>query len=346
MAIPLLSHTAFFRNTNMTHMKQIGTEATLTTKTMRKESPSRSRKRRDARTSDEAVVPESHAIAQGEDGSGVGNSAFESKSVEVRAATVNAIVIVSRRRTAAVRACVALTNQRLAFIRSALGFQTADEEASRKEAIAASQAIDNAAKTGDMSKLDEHQAHVCSAVMLYCQASREAERQFHDTIIKPCEKELGKLVERLPEWAGIGSIRGMGALLLAEIIGTVGDLAQYRGPRSLRKMLGAAPHNGKALSTWKRKGGLSADEWVAVGSNPNRFCLLFRMGDCQIKSRGPYRAIYDERKVQEAARLDEHGKPVTPMIAHRRALRVMVSRMLNDLWAYSKGLTPIYKPTP
>lgn len=327
-----------------TRTKQIGTEAKHVLQADRAESPSRSRKRRDATLMMKANKGQSHATTQSEDGSGVGNASSGGSHCRDRTATINAIVIVSRRRSAAVRACVALTNQRLAFIRSALGFQTTDEESSRKEAIAASQAIDAALRDSDLSELSEQQQRIAGNVALYCQASRGAARQFESTIIKPCEKELGKLVESLPEWKSIGGIRGMGALLLAEIIGTVGDLAQYRGPRSLRKMLGAAPHNGKALSTWKRNGGLSADEWVMVGANPNRFCLLFRMGDCQIKSRGPYRAIYDARKPIEAARIGDDGKPVTPMIAHRRALRVMVSRMLNDLWAYSKGLAPMYKP--
>ena len=327
-----------------TRTKQIGTEAIGTSKANQGESPSRSRKEREAKRGQEAYEVESLAPTQGEDGSGVGNESHESSIFVDRTATINAIVIISRRRSAAVRACVAITNQRLAFIRSALGFSTLDEEASRKESTAASQAIDKALRDENTSELEPRQAEIAQTVAIYCMASREAERSFHDTIIKPCEKQLAKLVGQLPEWEQIGSIRGMGALLLAEIIGTVGDLAQYRGPRSLRKMLGGAPHNGKALSTWKKKGGLSAEEWSNVKSNPNRFCLLFRMGDCQIKSRGPYRAIYDTRKVQEAARLGDDGKPVTPMIAHRRALRVMVSRMLNDLWAYSKGLAPMYKP--
>lgn len=325
--------------------KQVEGKAKQSSQAMHAKSILRPRKRRDAIATQESIEHESHATIQGEDGGGAGNLMRVGHSHIVRASTVNAIVIVSRRRTAAVRACVALTNQRLAFIRSALGFQTTDDEKDRKQAIAASQAIDRACKTGDMSDLDDQQAKVCATVMLYCQASLESERTFHDTIIKPCEKELTKLVESLPEWKQIGNIRGMGALLLAEIIGTVGDLAQYKGPRSLRKMLGAAPYNGKALSTWKQRGGLTADQWVGVKSNPNRFCLLFRMGDCQIKSRGDYRFIYDARKVQEAARIGDDGKPVSPMLAHRRALRVMVSRMLNDLWAMSKGLTPLYKGT-
>lgn len=86
--------------------------------------------------------------------------------------------------------------------------------------------------------------------------------------------------------------------------------------------------------------GLSADEWIAVGASPNRFVLAFRLADSQVKLRGPYRVIYDARKPIEAARLDDAGKPVSPMIAHRRAMRKMVSVLLNDLWAISKGIEP------
>ena len=78
------------------------------------------------------------------------------------------------------------------------------------------------------------------------------------------EKTLAKLAKSLPVWEWVETVRGAGALSLAQIIGETGDLSLHANPDKVKKRLGLAPYNGKAPSTWRMGGGATADEPVAI----------------------------------------------------------------------------------
>ena len=129
------------------------------------------------------------------------------------------------------------------------------------------------------------------------------------------------------------SVAGFGELALAVIIGEAGDLANYATPDKLRKRLGLAPYKGKSYSNWRR-GGLTDDEWKAAGYNPQRRAEIWAVVEDplfrhQSFRNGPYKAVYDARR----ARTAETHPDWTKGHSHHDAKRVMVQRLIDDLWA-------------
>lgn len=90
--------------------------------------------------------------------------------------------------------------------------------------------------------------------------------------------------------------------------------------------MGLAPFNGKACSTWRREGGLSAAEWVAAGYSPRRSSVAYLIGECFVKAGGEYAELYRERKTFEQTKVDKK------IIAHRRAMRYAVKRFIRNFW--------------
>lgn len=172
---------------------------------------------------------------------------------------------------------------------------------------------------------------------------------------KGVEKMLAKAAETLPVFASfVGPLNGMGALGLGQIIGEAGDLAMYANPGKLWKRLGLAPVKGKAPSTWRKAGGLSAEEWTAAGYSPKRRSIMFVIGDSLLKKQNPYRELYLARKQYECEQFAAKGLPVlaeaeakaqkakpgtytSAMYAHNRAKRYMEKRLLRDLWRAWRG---------
>jgi hypothetical protein len=142
-----------------------------------------------------------------------------------------------------------------------------------------------------------------------------------------------RIVRAMPifEWAN--SVRGFGELGLAVILAETGDLSGYPKKGHLWKRLGMAPFQGKAYSTHRRDGGLTADQWTAAGYSPRRrgeiYAVisepLFRH---QSTAHGPYRAIYDHRRASTSLVHPDWTK----MHSHMDALRVMTKFLLRDLW--------------
>lgn len=168
-----------------------------------------------------------------------------------------------------------------------------------------------------------------------------------DELRKENEKAMARLAQSLPVWPWIESVKGVGALGLATIVGEAGDLARYPTPAKLWKRLGYAPYDGHAGSTWKRESwrprSLNAIEWTDVGFNPERYALMEQISESLFKAQwigaaktedgqgrpdGPYGAVYAARR----ARTAETHPEWTPKHAQMDALRVMMKRFLLDLW--------------
>jgi len=106
----------------------------------------------------------------------------------------------------------------------------------------------------------------------------------------------------------------------------------------LWKRLGLAPLDGKAMSTWRMKGGLSADEWTEAGYSPRRRAEIYAVISeplfrANTVAQGPYRAIYDRRR----ARTAEAHPNWTKAHSHMDGLRIMTKHLLRDLWQEWNG---------
>ena len=146
------------------------------------------------------------------------------------------------------------------------------------------------------------------------------------------EKRLRKLAHELPFWSWVAEIKGFGDLNLAGLVGEAGELASYRNPSRLWKRMGLAVISGERQ---RRKTDAAAAE--AHGYNPRRRTVAYLLGDTLIKAGdgNRYRPVYAERR----ARTAETHPDWTKAHSHNDAARVMVKRVLRDLWIESRRLS-------
>jgi hypothetical protein len=196
--------------------------------------------------------------------------------------------------------------------------------------------------TGDQCACDTHGLVVSPLIALAaCEPLLQA-RDILEEYRKAEEKKLRKLAKELPVWEWVETIMGAGELSLAQIIGETGDLSDYSNPGKVWKRLGLAPYKGKACSTWRSLGGLTADDWVECGYSPARRSVMFNVGECFIKAGGKYREVYDIVKVKYAEREwcgkchpkgeTDDREHCTPSHIHNRAHRYMVKKFIKHLW--------------
>jgi len=134
--------------------------------------------------------------------------------------------------------------------------------------------------------------------------------------------EMGRLARTLPvaPWF-LKNIFSTSALQLGVIIGECGDLTTWPDGNKMtvsqmRKRLGLAPYTKDGVTRsgagWRRKGGLSKDDWIGAGYNQERRSLMYVIGDLLVKKKGPYRDIYLKRKKDELAKAAARGLTVRP----------------------------------
>lgn len=147
------------------------------------------------------------------------------------------------------------------------------------------------------------------------------------------ELEMKRIVRKLPVYPWAKDVKGLGELGLAVIISEAGDLSNYPKKGHLWKRLGLAPFEGKAYSTWRMKGGLSADDWTEAGYSPRRRAEIYAvisepMFRAQSVAAGPYRAIYDRRREATGVAHPDWTKAHS----HMDGLRIMTKYLIRDLW--------------
>jgi hypothetical protein len=172
-------------------------------------------------------------------------------------------------------------------------------------------------------------------------------RAMFQTQRRAIEKHLESLAVALPIAPFVTAFRGLGMASLAAIVGEAGDLSTYSTHSKLWRRLGLAPFDGKAPSTWRKKGGLSAEQWTEVGYSPIRRSIVWNAGQCVLKAQsarvskegvvlreaGLYRLVYDARKQYELDRGIPKGH------AHNRAIRYMDKKIIRDLWRAWRALS-------
>lgn len=243
--------------------------------------------------------------------------------------TAHLLMELQVRRKFLISATTKNTNMAGALVRRALGWRFDDPA---KEAVNRRAAgILSAALAGKPPKADDAAVATALAgdigVVAKVVASYDAAR--HEV-----EAEMRRAARRLPVAAWAKGVRGLGEIGLAVIVGEAGDLGGYAHPDKLMKRLGLAPYEGKAFSTWRRAGGLSAEEWTAGGYSPRRRAQIYAVvGDPLFRQQsvcaGPYRQVYDKRRARTAETHPDWSKGHS----HGDALRVMTKALVEDLWA-------------
>lgn len=237
------------------------------------------------------------------------------------------------------------TNAVGALVRIMLGWSKDMPEKDRDKIAARAASIVGKAMAGkEMTGEDGVVANTIGPDLEAVKAAIVPMQQRRDEI----ELQMRHLVRELPIYPWAKSVRGFGEIGLAVTVGECGDLSAYSGPRKMRKRLGLAPFDGKAMSSWK-KGGLTAEDWIAVGYSPKRRAEIFscvgeslsklqlegaeKSGTTYGRPLGPYGAAYVARREATALSHPEWTK------AHARgdALRIMTQQLMLDLWCQWNG---------
>jgi hypothetical protein len=201
---------------------------------------------------------------------------------------------------------------------------------------------------------------------MYREAAADEGHQFHPNIkpylmaAAPLEeaaetyaKRLEKLAKQLPVFAWVQSVKGLGTVSFATIVGEAGDIGTYRGPEGLWKRMGLAVIGGKAQG--RPGAGATSEDWIAHGYSGERRSVAWNARNGLILGMGRWRPAFGEdvdanpeltpyqRLFAKRARLEceKLGKPVTEAktgkesySAHAiaRAMRFVEKRMLKELY--------------
>lgn len=169
-----------------------------------------------------------------------------------------------------------------------------------------------------ISKGADHPASLACAALFAARVPLEEAR-------KGYEKHLTKLGKQLPIAHMADSIKGVGHLSIAKIVGECGDLSAYKSVAAVWKRAGLAVINGE------RQRKVAGDAALLHGYSPQRRSTLWNIADPMLKAQGkdenagPYRLLYD---VHKAAQVE---KGCSLIHAHNRAMRYMTKALLKDL---------------
>lgn len=241
--------------------------------------------------------------------------------------TCRQIMELQRIRIAVLKSRQAIDNRLRATVATVMGYHAGLDPEARKAAHAKAQELIDA--IGDEAPLDSDRARVASRVSGIVKNTGIARAGFQ-AFLSNLESEMTKLAKSLPVSEWVKSVKGFGQLNLAIIVGECGDLSGYANPAKVWRRMGCAPFNGKMGSTWKRKGGLSAEQWTEYGYCQRRRAIAFCLSDCLIKSNdGEYRKRYDDVKAAKLALADEAW---TKLRCHLHASLLTAKRAMRDLW--------------
>lgn len=222
------------------------------------------------------------------------------------------------------------TNAVKALVRRFLGWRYDTEETDREKTNARAAKIVAMALAGKEQKPEDLAVFgaIAADLVVVASAIEPLQKARHQV-----ELEMKRAAKSLPVYPWAKGVAGLGELGLAVIVAEAGDLAKYPKKGHLWKRLGLAVHGDKAYSTWRMKGGLSAEDWTAAGYSPRRRAEVYAVISeplfrAQSVAAGPYRAIYDRRRAATAIAHEDWTKAHS----HMDGLRVMTKYLLRDLW--------------
>ena len=175
------------------------------------------------------------------------------------------------------------------------------------------------------------------------------------------EKQLERFAQDLPAYASYWKPqRGLSGLGLALIAGEAGDLGGYSTHSKLWRRFGLHVDGG-GRAYWKRRPGLSDEDWETAGYCPRRRSIIFQLTDSLLKAQirkdendpekrvalGEYGALYLREKARQQEKAKAEGLTVCPAAKipaksaskyrsdghiHNRAARYVGKKLLRDLW--------------
>lgn len=265
--------------------------------------------------------------------------------------------MLQRTRASIIRSRIMAENNRRNFVANLLGYSPGLEETKRAELFEEADAIITDLVAGKIE-------HPASTFVLASQPGIES----FEVAQKEIEKKMIPLAKQTPvaAWVEQPEQKGFGLLSLAVVIGETGDLRDYANPAKLWKRMGCHPWEFKGKtqmgSTWKSKGGLSAEEWTAFGYSPRRRSIMYVIGQSLVKGNyldkehehpGPYRARYELKKADAIANRPEWtactckgtgkgarggkcadcgGKGYRALRADRHGMLLATKLLLKNLW--------------
>lgn len=159
------------------------------------------------------------------------------------------------------------------------------------------------------------------------------------------EAEMVRLARLLPVWSWVDyTVRGLGPLGLAVIVGEAGDLALYANPAKLWKRLGLAVFDGACQgrlppgfagdsddrkAAWRERGykpQRRAEIWAFLDDVMLRAQWRRATDDNPARALGPYGALWQLKK------LDYQARGWSKLHCDRAARRYAVKRLIVDLW--------------
>lgn len=165
------------------------------------------------------------------------------------------------------------------------------------------------------------------------------------------EKEMCRLAKLLPVQRFIAATPGFSLIGLAVVIGEAGSLSNYAKISRLWRRLGygmAPGHEKHAYSTWRKKGGLTAEDWMKAGYAPRRLGQIVGVVSVPLmmfKRKNRYGEVYDRRRARTLIThpewyIDKNGKqkvnPKTgePSSDHAKvdAERIAMKSFIRHLW--------------
>ena len=270
-----------------------------------------------------------------EDADGSGHSTRETGDNMPEPSVIDKLAELQYRRKFYISVVNKQTNAIRALTRRALGWRYDFDEGEREKINARAARIVSAALAGKDQKPEDRK--VFGALVFDMATVAQA--------IEPCtlarheiELEMKRIARSLPVYPWAKAVKGFGELGLAVLVAEAGDLGNYSNHGKLWKRLGLAPFEGRAMSTWRMKGGLTAEQWTQAGYSPRRRAEVYAVISeplfrSQSVAAGPYRAIYDARRAQMAEREPEWSKAHS----HMDGLRIMTKALVADLWSAWNG---------
>lgn len=245
--------------------------------------------------------------------------------------TLAQIRALHRRNVFAIKMQIGVSNQLLAFVRvNYCGYRGDMSDKQRTECAKAAMNLIKACSDISVTTPDVLELRpIVGAAM--------ATKEPWDVVRITTEKEMSRLVKKLPAFQWADRVSGFGAMSFARVVAETGDLSLYDDVSKVWKRMGLGLVDGG------RQRKVAGDAALAHGYSPARRSIMFVIGDCIIRAQirkvddtatatGFYGRLYLDRKIVEA---DREG--ITKAHAHNRAKRYMEKRLLKDLWAQWNG---------
>lgn len=153
------------------------------------------------------------------------------------------------------------------------------------------------------------------------------------------KKKIDKLIKQHPWGEYLMNIKGIGPVIAGSLIGELNGFVygtiEKDSKNVVSKVLGKGRHFEGTCNLWAYAGygvnnGVAQKRTAGEKSSWNKYLklTLFKFAESFIKGGGPYREIYDNRKLYE----QEMHPELTKMHIHRRSMRYSIKKFLSNLY--------------